>query len=608
MKRTTLNPVRLLAGPIFTTEMRIGGRHISTYVLRFLFSTVVIGFFAVVLLVTWAESNRSHGGTVADLQRFQKIAPQLGTTVLWTQYVGLLLLTPIMLGSAICGERRSRTLAALLTTPLSAWEILLSKLTGRMTQILILAAVSLPLLLASRMLGGLSIEGIFAAAAVTFTSVLLMASLTLAASISARKPTSASAQGFSLFLTISFGPSIVAAIYNFWFLPNYPMAGLSPIPVHWINASSLPLSLGLVSFEHFVGSPTGLSSMQTWGWSVILGLSISMLTLLVAGARMRRTMQRDPEGDPKAYAKPKRSRVRKGQATEQPAAVVADVTRKSRTVGDHPVLWRELRQPLFRTKVMFATAILAIVALVALLAVNDGFSEPATYYALTMIGLGSAIFHACYGTTGSISSERETRTLDVLLTTPIKPSAIVLGKYVGALRKMIGIPLALYVLYIIGSTTYIHWSILILMPIIVVPPILLFTATGMLCGVYMRNIAAAMTNVGLAVGLYMVLPISIVMIENFSGGMHRGNAQFFFTGAIAPNPFVMIAIAIEGTGEFYGRAISLSSLEFSFPYRSVSFAAFLTIVVIGALVQLVAAAGALAWAMRALPVRHGRAS
>jgi ABC-type transport system involved in multi-copper enzyme maturation permease subunit len=590
--------------------MRVAGRHTSTYVLRFVFSGVVIGFFALTLLLTWADSGSGARGTVADLQSFQKVAPQLGTTVLWTQYVGLMLLTPIMCGSAICGERRSRTLAALLTTPLTAWEILLSKLTGRLTQVLILAAISLPLLLAARMLGGLSLEGIVAAGCITLVSVFLMAALTIGKSIRAKTPAAASAGGFTLFIAISFLPPLVIALYNFWFLRYYTGFGLSPISLEWMYASSLPITLGMVTFEHFAGSPTGLGSMDLWGRSVIVGVVIACLTMLLGAVSMRRAMQRDPEGDPASLTKPKRKRKMNRAAAdaddhEESAVVQLARTRRSRLVGDMPVLWRETRQPIFKSKAMIITSVIAAGVLTWLLLINGGFGEPATYYVLSVLAIAGTLFQSCFLTTGSISNEREARTLDVLLSTPLTPTAIILGKYAGAVRKLMLGPVALMLLFACGAVGYVHPIMLILVPLILVPPILMFSATGMVLGIYMRSVPAAMCNVGFAISIYMIVPLVIAMSQELMG-FDLGVAEFIISCLVAINPLATTVVAIEGAGNFYGGQMQMDSTPFSLPYGSVSSIEYVFILLVSGAVQVLVAALGLMCARSALPIRSGR--
>lgn len=604
-----INPIRLLFGPIFQTEMRILGRHTSTYVLRFAFALVVTAFFSLVLVSTWSNARFSASGTVADLQRFQQIAPTISSTVLWTQYVGLILIAPILTGSSICGERLGRTMAALLTTPLKAPEILLSKLAGRMTHVLILAGISLPMLFAARMLGGMNIEGILAAAALTFVSVLLAASLTLNASISAKRPTRASSAGFGAFLCVSFFPFIFGSLYNFWLLPKLPASGLPQIPVQWGLVSSMPISLGFVSMEHFAGSPTGMSSMQLWGWSAIWGLAVSAVVLMIAALRLRRTMQRDPEADFSKIAT-KRKRKSRGKNTTVPQDDVPDVaatgaSRRSRDVGDQPVLWREVRQPIFKKLSHRILAMIGITVGIVLLLINDAFNEQGTYFVFTFLCTAAVVFQACYAGTGAIAHERETRTLDVLLTTPLSPRSIIFAKWFGAIRKLALIPSILLTLLIIGVLLDLHPIAIPLIFLAVIPPVFLFTASGVLLSVYMKTVPAAMTNVAMAVGLYVLAPLLLAMSSEIFRLNSLGSFEYLTTAYFSLHPAIMGVITIDGC---YDRGYGRGLLEFSMPEQTISAIPFMTLLLTSAAIQLGGAFGLLTLAARALPVRSGRPS
>ncbi|RMH10560.1 MAG: hypothetical protein D6695_11205 [Planctomycetota bacterium] len=610
MKFRPPNPVRLFFGPIFQMEMRTSGRRTSTYVFRFLFAAVVTFFFALFLFGS-SQQFDAQGSVVARLQQLQGLAPELALTVLWTQYVGLLLLAPIITGSALCEERRQRTLPALLTTPMTSWEIVLNKLSGRLTQTLILAAISVPVMLGARLLGGLSAEGVLAAVLLTFISLIQMASLSLLLSAGSTRATTAASSAFVLFLFFNFVPALAFATYNEWIAPKL---GWSPIGVQFLFQSSLPISFGAVLIEHFVGDSTGLTPMNVYGWSALYGVCVTLLAILAAGLQLRRTMRQDPEGI--QMRKKLRKRRRRSRGTPDAECVSADLaeaheqSRASRMVGDHPVLWRELRQKTFPRRGMFIAAVLGTIALLALLYSNVGLNDETTHYVTIVTGVLLLLAQAVFATTGTIPNEREARTLEVLLTTPLAPGSIILGKLVGAIRRLWFAPAVVLVhLAIAIATGHVHWAILVLLPLAVLPASFMILCTGLLAGVWFRKaISAGIANLALPVGLYAFLPFLLVLSTNIFYSWSDSYIEKALTVLSVVNPLAMAAVSINGTLTFTWRdANTLSDLEFSLPaFDELSFGSYAMFLLVAGVVQVGVGIAAMAIAAKWLPLREGR--
>jgi hypothetical protein len=133
-------------------------------------------------------------------------------------------------------------------------------------------------------------------------------------------------------------------------------------------------------------------------------------------------------------------------ATEamEPAPEIIEESRRTREVSDRPVLWREVRQPLFGSRLrLIIVSVLAFVGLAFTYywaGTSEGefsfrvaFANEGLHGALSVIGAIAVMLQPVFMTAGAIANEREARTWEVLLTTPLPARSIMLGKLIGTL-------------------------------------------------------------------------------------------------------------------------------------------------------------------------------
>ncbi len=171
-----LSPLRL-AGPIFDKELRVASRRRRGYALR----CVYVLFLMVFIAAIWIPTVKVRSGVTSRAQ-METAAKTITLCIVWFQFFAAQLVAIAMLSTAISDEVYSRTLAALLTTPLSDRQVVLNKFSSRLVQVLLLVATSLPLLavlidgvLNARWDGGASV----AFAMVPFGQALAMVMTTL---------------------------------------------------------------------------------------------------------------------------------------------------------------------------------------------------------------------------------------------------------------------------------------------------------------------------------------------------------------------------------------------------------------------------------------------
>ncbi len=85
----------------------------------------------------------------------------------------------ILMSTSISEEVYSRTLCVLMTTPLSSRQVVMNKFVSRLFQVLLLVAVSLPLLALVRVLGGIAWSYLVMSLCVTAATVIFVGSVSL---------------------------------------------------------------------------------------------------------------------------------------------------------------------------------------------------------------------------------------------------------------------------------------------------------------------------------------------------------------------------------------------------------------------------------------------
>lgn len=169
----------LRLGPINPITVRLvqgGSRRVRHFYIRSVYLGALIIALLYALLVSVAGDLDSRSLAASAAQSFE-----------WVAYlqIGLItLLAPVFMAGAIAQEANPRTWDILLTTPLSAGEIVLGNLLGRLFFILALLFSSLPLFALTQYFGGVPGRTIFASYLIAASAAALVGALAIALSVS----------------------------------------------------------------------------------------------------------------------------------------------------------------------------------------------------------------------------------------------------------------------------------------------------------------------------------------------------------------------------------------------------------------------------------------
>ena len=459
-------------GPIFGKELRVTARLKRTYWLRALYLLVLL----VVLLLAWTASAMNPSAGVAV--RNQQLS-QLGNIFFIAVSIFLVmtmgLIGPLLTATAISSERLHKTLAVLLMTPLSAWQIVAGKLFSRLLVAITLIGLTLPVFALVRLLGGVELWQMAEMIALALVAALSSAAIGIFFSTLLNRAYAIMLLSFAtmglLYLFVPFCTSI------------YLSAGGRQSPSAHATSLSVLLSINPYMSAVFVAEGAMATlGMQVWWQGCLITQPLLAAALLIFSSliiRRRAARQTDAHGGEAVAPAPPApgphdplparallasvAREENDDGQSSAAAAISDIPpplaaaplsyagktlrtpRRSAAVGENPILWHELRRSLFSRRWQRVAGALACAALLLwmywLMARGRGnyLSDPSqqqgwayvfnTIYCLIAVVLSST----------AIAQEKESDTWTLIIAAPVSGHAMVWGKAAGVLRRMLGL-------------------------------------------------------------------------------------------------------------------------------------------------------------------------
>ena len=479
MISTVLNPLKRLCGlsrltgPIFEKELRVSSRRKRNYVLRFAYLALLTVFVAYAYEMTIRSGG--SGSAVYQLSRMPEVGKYIVTTVVWFQFVAIQFLAVVMLSSAISEEIQRRTLGVLMTTPIGSLQIVLGKLLSKLLQLVLLLAISMPLLAIVRVFGGVPWDYVLSSLCVTLTAAIFAGSVSLAFSTYTRQAHQVIARTVLICFLLYAGPAIVAELVQL----RYQVRLLSQATLSYANPF---LIMSYATRNMLLASPAGLNVAWLEHCAIMAGLSALMLAF--SAISVRRVGVRQATGQPGIFASRKERRAAKAKrrAGHGSAAMSGRIIR----VKGPPIVWKEMRTML--VKIGRFTPVLSAVLAVLVLAVTYGYCAYKDYLAIKGVQTAFVLVYFFLGllrtatsAATSITSEREARTWPVLLATALTDREIVFGKIIGSALQSWPFWLLLTAHVVVFSFVgYIPAAAILPLAVLIVSSALLVSAVGVL--------------------------------------------------------------------------------------------------------------------------------
>jgi ABC-type transport system involved in multi-copper enzyme maturation permease subunit len=337
--------------------------------------------------------------------------------ILWAQTAAVFVLTPVYLAGAVLEQKECGTLELLLTTRLSSREIVVGMLAGRMAHLGGVLLAGLPLLALAQLWGGFEVRSVAAAFALTGLQMLSVGVLSIFLSLRERSDWDATIASYLAGAGLFFG--------------SLPFPGATP--------ASLFLTLNRP------GGPTAEDAVLV-SLCVAGHAAVALVFGVAAVGLLRPRAISPPEPGPGVLAREVRAPNPGGPKRPPPAP------RTAPPVGDHPLLWKETFreagdgntrefEDLWRQRPVRAFGLPAgVVAFLWLATFTRGAEQwlLASGFLLRMSGFFFAVVwcaKTAFRAAGSVSLERDRRTLDGLLTLPVGRGVVLGAKWLGPILE-----------------------------------------------------------------------------------------------------------------------------------------------------------------------------
>ncbi len=417
----------MFAGPIFSREFLTSPRQGRHYLIRAGYVAALLVLMYTVRQVTIGFQDVTEIGATA---RFGNLAFQITSLV---QLSLVLFFALLFSASGIAQEKDRQTLILLLMTDLKNRELVLGKLGANLLMVFVLIVASIPAFFLIHQLGGVTIRQIA-------WSLGLCAATTLAAG--------------------SWG-----ALVGFWREKTFQILAVSVLGVVFF-IGVVEAVVGITGSDSSVGSLVGLFNPYRTLWTILSPLSVpgvvradevsafgaisAMLGLAVGFTGIATTRLRvwNPSRSVMINPQTKKDRLRT----------------KHRAIWQNPVIWREIRTTAYGRKVLAIK--IAYLALAAFLSYRLIAGGPSADAVLGMVSPFGAVFVALSLITlmlvnaqavTSLTSERDGKTLELLLMTDVTAREFIFGKLGGVLynwkEAILAPPLLAFYVTVTGQLT-----------------------------------------------------------------------------------------------------------------------------------------------------------
>ena len=379
----------LAENPVLQRELLVNLRTLRSFVLLFLYQLILSG----VVYLAWPKE------VGLDLTDNPQSTRQLVDLFFLGNFVLASLMTPSFAAGAITGEKERKTFEMLLASPLRPNAIVWGKLVAALTHLGILIFSSLPVVMLCLPLGGVSFYEVLAAYVGMISCVIMFGMISVACGGIFKRTAASLVVSYLVIL-----PMVMCAIAFWYFTRNFGEARVN------VTVALMPGIAMAVSIPLFYSTATRLLYPSDFGSEGREVIDLDREAERAVGL----VIQRDQFPD-RLFAPPKRD------------TLMED--------GTNPIYDKEMRSEIFgQGTLMLRLAIqISMIMAIFLMAVFLYVYRPLAPWYICYVILFNILVGPVFSA-GSVTSERERQTLDLLLTTIITPWQIFWGKLISGLR------------------------------------------------------------------------------------------------------------------------------------------------------------------------------
>ncbi|MHC4779047.1 MAG: ABC transporter permease, partial [Planctomycetota bacterium] len=399
--------------------------------------TLFLGILVTTVALSWPS------GTSSSVRIMSTFGSRLFYAFFVAAYISACFLVPALFSSTFSREKRDQSGLLLLSTPLSAMEIVLGRFISHFGRVLLLLACAAPVLFSTLLFGGVAADQVMTSVAAILALAVFLGAVTLFVSLLSPKGHVAGGAVVTFLLLdlilVSFVVRLISFKYN---MPAAEEIGLVLTPHLGLAITALGQTPARLGFWFFFGENLVLGA---------LALIASMLLL-----RPVLLSSKAPAEKPKPV--PARS-VPRGPLPAGLQEADPAVTYRG-PVWRNPVAWKDVKirkkvKPWAKWTLGIGLALILILIFYNLpsgrVELKDVhvFLVPVEVLVLSLLATSKAA--------AAISKEREEGRLDLLAITPLSGSVVWWGKWVGVLRSLL--PVCLFV-----CAHYLIWGLASLGP------------------------------------------------------------------------------------------------------------------------------------------------
>lgn len=461
----------LFENPVLQRELLVNLRTNRAFLLLLVYQLLL----SVVVVVAWPSDER------LDLTGNPRSAQNLVNLFFLGQYVIASLMAPSFAAGAITGEKERHTYEMLLASPLRPGAIVLGKMIASLTHLAMLIIASLPIIVLCLPLGGIGIYEVLAAYLGLIVSVVLFGAIGV-------------------------------------FCSSYFSRTSSALVVSYL--AILPLVIGAVLFWRAMEGQGELRLKVTT--LVVPAFVLSAVVLMCAAAAGRMLYPPDVGSEGKDVIDLEREAEEAVglviQPDQFPDRLFAPPKRQALMQdGRNPVFDKELHSEIFSQGTLMLRLVIQISMLLAIPLMGVFLFwqiDRCAWFSVYVI-----VFNMLVGPVflaGSMTSERERQTLDLLLTTTLTPWQILSGKFIVGFR--ISSVLTSFLLWplLLGTALnmsfWSNWLAVIAMFSIVLVVCLVNAIIALICSVYCKKTSIALLSTYTLLLILYVAPPAIVAL------------------------------------------------------------------------------------------------
>ena len=439
----------LPANPILVRVVQGASRRPRHLWLRFAYLSILLLVVLIALI-----PKTSGGGSLSDLAKGASVTFKWASI---TQLALMCFLAPVFTAGAITQEKDAQTFNILLSTPLSNAQIVFGSLMSRLYFVVMLLVAGLPIFFITMVYGGVTSSQIVESFAIAGGTAVLTGSLAIAISM-IRVGTRRTILSFYLMIGLYLLAVLFLGRWSGTWIEEAPES-IGGRKLSWLAAYhpflALEVALNLIPAPELgqvasAGWPVRYSYAYPQTVYVVLTLGLSFLLTVLSMFFVRRGAK---EGESTFWG---------SLAAKLGRPVGGERTRKPRRVWGNPVAWREAvtraagaNRGLMRHALLAGGAVAAILLLWEYASSDGGLGSAQTRVWLTgmvMIEFGVVLLISANTAATAMTKERESNTMDLLLTSPLTSRYIIWGKLRGLVSftvPLIAVPVASVLLFAI---------------------------------------------------------------------------------------------------------------------------------------------------------------